>query len=89
MANRMLDSLFCECGGQYDHVDEESQPDGQVTDAYHCKLCGTTCYVTWDAETEAETGRHYTIDCPECGAEISPEGACWHCEHLNEIKGRE
>jgi len=86
MVNKMLDSGFCECGGQYEHIDEDRRTDGQVTDSYHCETCGTTCYLTWSAETEEEMERYYTIDCPECGTEIAPADPCWHCEHLEQMR---
>lgn len=58
--HKMLDSLFCECGGKYEHVDyQENDDEATVTDSYQCDECKTWCIVTWDRETEEEVKREY------------------------------
>jgi len=61
MTNKMLDSNFCECGGIYQHVDQQ-QDDGGVVDLYQCDTCKTGCIVVWDPETEQELKREYSRD---------------------------
>lgn len=51
--NNMIDSLFCECGGKYQHIDQEQGDDG-VIDTYQCNCCETWCYIRWDAETQPD-----------------------------------
>lgn len=65
MTNKMRDSGFCECGGQYQHVDcQENDDEVTVTDDYQCDKCGTWCAVTWDKETEEEVKREYSLELP-------------------------
>lgn len=56
--NRMLDSLFCECGGKYEHVDHEYD-GGKVVDSYRCGSCNTWCIVASDFATGEEISRGY------------------------------
>jgi hypothetical protein len=56
---KMGDSLYCGCGGKYDHLDQQGDDDG-VLDTYQCDSCSTFCLITWDPETERETKRVYT-----------------------------
>jgi hypothetical protein len=55
----MTDSLFCDCGGKYNHVDMEDNLDGTYTDSYQCDGCETWCMLTWMIGTEELTGIEY------------------------------
>lgn len=60
MPSKMLDSLFCECGGQYEHVDQEENGwDDTVEDSYQCNKCETWCIVTWGKVSDLEISRRY------------------------------
>lgn len=59
MPNQMQYSLFCECGGQYQHVDTEDNGNGTYDDSYQCDTCEGWCIVTWNKEADEETGRRY------------------------------
>jgi hypothetical protein len=54
MPNEMIDSLFCECGGKYQHVDWQDNED-----SYQCNKCKTWCIVTWGAVSDVEISRRY------------------------------
>lgn len=59
MPNKMLDSLYCECGGKYEHKDAEAPSNEMREDWYQCDRCATWCIVTSDAETGDEISREY------------------------------
>lgn len=56
---KMTDSLHCECGGEYQHLDQQ-QDDSGVLDTYQCNGCSTFCLITWDPGSERELKRVYT-----------------------------
>lgn len=57
--SEMRDGRSCECGGKYKHVNTRNNGNGTYDDSYRCDTCGTWCIVTWDKETDQETGRRY------------------------------
>jgi hypothetical protein len=44
--------LWHNCGGKFQHVDEQDNGDGTITDEYQCDGCQVWRSVTWDKETE-------------------------------------
>lgn len=59
MTNEILDSLYCKCGGTYEHIDTHNNGDGTYDDSYRCHTCEVWCITTWDKENDQETGRRY------------------------------
>ena len=64
MANKMLDSLYCECGGKYIHVDEDvvelNHRGDALQDTYQCDHCRTWCIIT--SRGGEEIDREYEDD---------------------------
>ncbi len=45
--HKMIDGLYCTCGGGYDHVDSTENDDNTISDSYQCGNCETRCMSTW------------------------------------------
>ncbi|HXV44155.1 MAG TPA: hypothetical protein VEC96_13895 [Anaerolineae bacterium] len=44
--------LLHDCGGKFQHVDEQDNNNGTVTDSYQCDGCQVWRSITWDKRTE-------------------------------------